>query len=241
MEAKQLKEILALHKLFLEGDNNDKKADLSHADLRYADLSSANLRSADLSHADLSSADLRYANLSHANLSYANLSHADLSSANLRSADLSSADLSSANLSSANLSYANLRYAKNIPSFFCSPLNILKAQETLVAYKYLNKDMTSPYQNYRYVIGKTYTFKADTNERLLCAEGCNVATLEWCLIDAKFDIENRVYVKVQFKAKDVVIPYNSDGKFRVNGKVKIIKKLTKKELQKAIEPLYKSK
>jgi hypothetical protein len=89
--ADELKEILRLHKLWIIGDPQGKRADLRSANLRLADLSSA-----DLSSADLSSASLSSANLSSANLSSANLSSADLSSADLSLADLSSADLSSA-------------------------------------------------------------------------------------------------------------------------------------------------
>ena len=75
--AEELKEILELHRKWLNNDGG-VRADLRSANLRSADLSSADLRSADLSSADLSSADL---------------SSADLRSANLSSADLRSADL----------------------------------------------------------------------------------------------------------------------------------------------------
>jgi uncharacterized protein YjbI with pentapeptide repeats len=127
----ELKEILDLHKKWLNDDEGGARADLRYADLssanlryadlryadlrsanlRYADLSSANLRYADLRYADLSSANLRYADLRYADLRSANLRYADLSSANLRYADLRYADLSSANLRYANLRYADLRYA----------------------------------------------------------------------------------------------------------------------------------
>jgi len=130
MDGKELKEILANHKKWLNG-NKGQKADLSFADLSFADLSfadlssanlsfadlsfadlrSANLGSADLSFADLRSADLRSANLRSANLGSANLSFADLRCADLRCADLRSADLSFADLSFANLSFADLSFA----------------------------------------------------------------------------------------------------------------------------------
>ena len=61
----ELNEIVRLHKLWLIGGPNGRRADLSSADLSSADLSSADLR-----YADLSSADLRYANLRYANLDY---------------------------------------------------------------------------------------------------------------------------------------------------------------------------
>jgi uncharacterized protein YjbI with pentapeptide repeats len=126
MDTIELRKIVRLHRLWLDGDMNGVRADLSGANLRNADLSDADLRNADLSDADLSNANLRNADwrnadLSNANLRNADLSNADLSNANLRNADLSNANLTNANLrnanltnadlSGANLSNANLRYA----------------------------------------------------------------------------------------------------------------------------------
>ena len=56
---KNLKEILELHRKWLDGKKEGIKADLSNvnlsgADLRYADLRYANLTGVDLSNADLS-------------------------------------------------------------------------------------------------------------------------------------------------------------------------------------------
>jgi uncharacterized protein YjbI with pentapeptide repeats len=110
MTNEELKEILKLHKLWLNGEEGGVRANLSEADLRGADLSKADLR-----WADLSKADLRWANLSKADLRWANLSKADLSEADLSGADLSEADLRGADLRCANLSGANL-------DFSCWPL-----------------------------------------------------------------------------------------------------------------------
>ena len=83
-----LKQILELHKKWLNYEDGGKRADLRGADLRGADLRGADLRDADLSGAYLSGAYLRGADLRGA----------DLSGADLRDADLSGADLSGANL-----------------------------------------------------------------------------------------------------------------------------------------------
>ena len=88
MDTIELKEIMRLHRLWLDGADSGVLADLSNAD-----LSNADLRGADLSNADLSNADLRYANLRGADLSNADLSNANLRGANLSNADLSNADL----------------------------------------------------------------------------------------------------------------------------------------------------
>jgi hypothetical protein len=82
----ELESIINAHKLWAEGKDGGKRANLSSADLR-----GANLRGANLGGADLSSADLRGANLRSADLRGANLSSADLRGANLRGADLSQA------------------------------------------------------------------------------------------------------------------------------------------------------
>ena len=58
MTQTELTEIVRLHKLYLIGDAEGKKADLREADLRWADLRGANLREANLREANLSGADL---------------------------------------------------------------------------------------------------------------------------------------------------------------------------------------
>ena len=110
MEKEKLQKVLELHKLYLVGDSNGIRADLSYANLRSTDL-----RSTDLSYANLRSANLRSTNLRSANLSYANLR-----SANLSYADLRSANLSYANLRSTDLRYADLSSAKNLPGLLIS-------------------------------------------------------------------------------------------------------------------------
>ena len=108
MENKKLKEILKLHKMWLNNEDGGQRANLSGANLSGADLSDADLRYANLLGAYLSDADLRYANLSGADLSGAYLSDADLRYANLLGANLSGADLRYANLLGANLSGATI-------------------------------------------------------------------------------------------------------------------------------------
>lgn len=60
MSREELNEILELHKKWMEGDKEGKRADLSYADLKGADLKGANLRSADLRSADLRDVYLDY-------------------------------------------------------------------------------------------------------------------------------------------------------------------------------------
>ena len=140
MNANELKNILKLHKKWLNDEEGGLKADLRGADLcganlRGADLRRANLRGVNLNGADLRGADLREATLRGAILYRADLRAADLRAAircgaiwgdedlreaNLRGAilyraDFCGADLRETNLRGADLRGANLREAKNIP------------------------------------------------------------------------------------------------------------------------------
>ena len=80
---KNLKEVLELHKKWLNDEKGGIRADLSYANLNDADLSFADLSFADLRGADLSFADLRGADLSYADLRYFDLTRANLNEANL--------------------------------------------------------------------------------------------------------------------------------------------------------------
>ena len=59
MDALELKRILELHKIWLNGDKEGVRANLRGADLRGADLRGADLRGANLRGANLRGADLR--------------------------------------------------------------------------------------------------------------------------------------------------------------------------------------
>ena len=135
MNANELKNILKLHKKWLNDEEGGLKADLRGADLRGANLCGADLRRANLcgvnlNGASLRGADLREATLRGAILYRADLREADLSGANLYGANLRGAnlyrvdlcgailceaDLREATLRGADLRGANLREAKNIP------------------------------------------------------------------------------------------------------------------------------
>jgi len=161
------------------------------------------LRGADLSGANLNGAVLRGADLHRANLNEADLHRANLNEAVLRGADLSGADLSGAELSEVNSSlYPELYILKMLP-----------AETKLRAWKYLVKGK-SPYQHIEYVIGEKYScddFESD--ERILCAAGLNVATLQWCLYDNYSADE---FIEVEFPVSAIIaIPFATDGKFRV--------------------------
>ena len=71
MTSEEIKDVLASHQKWINGEDGGERADLREADLRRADLRWANLREADLSEADLSEADLRWADLRWADLRWA--------------------------------------------------------------------------------------------------------------------------------------------------------------------------
>ena len=105
MNANELKNILKLHKKWLNNEEGGLKANLRGAILYRADFCGAILYRVDLRGADLREANLRGADLHEANLRGAILYRADFCGADLREATLRGADLRG----------ANLREAKNIP------------------------------------------------------------------------------------------------------------------------------
>ena len=105
----ELKDILEKHFLWLEGDPNGERADLSEAN-----LSGVNLCRVDLHMANLYGADLSMANLSMANLSGTNIRGANLRGTYLYGADLSGANLSEANLYGAKFCGADLHESKGV-------------------------------------------------------------------------------------------------------------------------------
>lgn len=107
----ELNEILKEHKLWLEGEGEGERADLSYTNLSGMDLRGVNLKRAILTHANLIYADLKYANLAYADLRYADLRCADAENVDFMSADLKYAKLSDANLKRANFKYADSRFA----------------------------------------------------------------------------------------------------------------------------------
>ena len=111
MEENQLKNVLELHRKWINKEPGGERADLCGANLRgaslqEADLCGANLCGANLQGANLQGADLQGADLRGADLRGANLQRADLREANLRGANLQRADLREANLREANLDYS---------------------------------------------------------------------------------------------------------------------------------------
>ena len=107
----KIKEILALHKKFWNGEAGGKRAYLQGAYLQRANLQGANLQGAYLQGANLQRANLQGAYLQGANLQGADLQGAYLQRANLQGANLQRANLQGANLQGANLQGADLQGA----------------------------------------------------------------------------------------------------------------------------------
>jgi hypothetical protein len=88
MNKQELDFVLQKHRLWLEGKEGGKRADLRYADLTGADLTGADLRDAVLAGADLTGAVLRDAVLARADLTGADLTDAVLARADLTGAVL---------------------------------------------------------------------------------------------------------------------------------------------------------
>ena len=125
MNSEEIKNVLELHKKWLNNEQGGERADLSGADLRGTNLSMAdlreatmiktNLRGANLIRADLRGADMSETDLRETNLIKTDLREADLRAADLRGADMWGTDLRGTFLCGANLCGANL-------DFSCFPL-----------------------------------------------------------------------------------------------------------------------
>ena len=167
--------------------------------------------------ANLQDADLQDANLQDAYLRGANLQDADL-----RGADLQRADLQRADLRGADLQRANLQDAKGIHPALITPLLILADQPGKIrAYKLVNEKWEGPHNGgLQYQIGTTFEVNdADTNADIQCAQGINVATLNWCLrlwVSRNQPIGWHIVI-VEFTKTDIAaIPTATDGKFRLH-------------------------
>jgi hypothetical protein len=193
MSTDQLRAILDAHAEWL-ADDGGERADLSGADLREANLSGADLRRADLSGADLREADLREANLSGADLRRADLREADLSGADLRRADLSGAE---GLLDPVEWIAANFR----------------RTRGGIIAYKTFDRYYAPPD---KWVIEPGAEIAEVVNPLPTCDCGCgvNVATREWCRDGSTGSPVWEVLIKWEWMI-GAVVPYNTDGKFRV--------------------------
>ena len=203
-----LAKVLERHAKWLRNEEGGERAYLRDANLRGADLQGAYLQGAYLRDANLRGADLQ---------------GADLQGADLRGADLRGANLRGADLQGADLQGAYLRGAENFDkSRWLPDLSLLTNQTPntkLYAFKFLHSDFTSPYQNFQYEIGQNYEAdEVNTDEFHDCGAGLNVATLAWCKRNMN---KGQIIIKVSFFVRDiVVIPFSTDGKFRVR-KMKI--------------------
>ena len=144
-----------------------------------------------------------------------------------RGAHLRDADLQGAHLRGADLRGAHLQGA-DLVLFYDSlySLKLLSSDTKFTFWKYL-VDGKSPYQHFKYDVGKKYEFEdCNEDEQELCGKGGNVATLMWCLRDGYNTDE---FIEVEFQVKDIVaIPYFTDGKFRVK-QFKVLRKINRKE------------
>lgn len=195
----ELKAILSLHKLWLDGDEKGVRANLSRANLSGA-------------------------NLIRANLSRANLIRADLSRANLSGADLSGSNLSGSNLSGAKLSGSNLSGAKGLlDSKSWLSDNFKKTKKGYIVYKaFFNTMYNEP--SYWKIKEKSYIEEiVNSNRTNECGCGVNFGTFEY--VCEKFRQSQIWECLIEFEDLiNVIVPYTTDGKARC-GRLKLIKKI----------------
>ena len=132
--------------------------------------------------------------------------------------------------SRADLSGADLYGAKGLNKYRCTPLLMLRDQPGRIrAYKLVTADGVGPFNGgIRYEIGSEYYVEnASTDETEQCAEGINLATLDWCMREWR---EGYRILVAEFEANDIAaIPTATDGKFRAH-RCKIVGEKDLKEL-----------
>ena len=235
-----VKEILDLHKKWLDNNPDGVRADLRGAYLSGADLSWANLGGANLSRANLSGADLRWANLGGANLRLADLRGANLRLADLRGADLRGADLRWADLRWANLGGADLRWANlggaNLRGANLSGANLSGATGLLNPSDFFAENFET--SNIGYIVYKVFGGEYDPPEQwdirpdaiieeevnydrcTACACGINVATLDW--IKSHYPKKQIWKCLIEWTwLAGVCVPYNTAGNIRAS-KVRLL-------------------
>ena len=140
----------------------------------------------------------------------ADLRYANLRSADLRSADLRYANLRSADLRSADLSYANLSGSFGLPSSIeWMKINLDRMDDGYIAYKSFGSQFP-PALTWEIEPGREIFEVVNPLPTLDCACGVNVSTLKWQGTNTGIW---KVLIKWEW-LPSVVVPYNTDGKFR---------------------------
>ena len=158
---------------------------------------------ADLSDSDLSGSDLSGSDLRYSDLKPSNLRHSNLRRSNLRRSDLRGADLRYSNLSGATgLLGQNDWMLQNLES----------TDDGYIAYKSFGKNYNPP-EYWSIEAGSTITEVVNPYRTDMCGWGVNVATRDWESF-SEFEVIWKVLIRWEW-LPGVVVPYNTDGKFRV--------------------------
>ena len=198
-------------------------ADLDHADLSDTVLDYANFINSNLKCANLSGASARYANFTNTNLSWSKLIDTDFKRASLNFSNLTNADLRRAKLDEASIINAKFNYTLNVSQKYRSDLNILRScTERIIAYKLLKKDLTSLSQKKKYIVGKTYSELYNDYDDGLYKKAITLATLEHCLTHNKYNKIKHIIAEFSCNPKDIIISFNSSGKFRIKSDGKVV-------------------
>jgi len=142
--------------------------------------------------------------------------------------DLSNRDLRGCNLSNSNLSNSDLR-GSNLSGCLglLNPIdwmqeNLEKVSEGYIAYKTFDMNYQHP-KYWKIKAGSEISEVVNPLPTLDCACGVNVAIKDW-FIDRDTSPKWKVLIKWEW-LPSVVVPYNTDGKFRC-GRVQLLEEVT---------------
>lgn len=118
---------------------------------------------------------------------------------------------------------------KGLNEYTINPNMILKdCTRTIQALKMVTKDYSSPIylSKIKYEVGGVIEVsKINEDPEETCGAGLHVATLPW--IKRNWQQGSKILL-VEFSPKDIIIPYSSEGKYRVR-KLKVVKELDPKK------------
>jgi len=172
-----------------------------------------------------------------------NLGFTELHYCELKSCDFKYADFTRTLFVGSHFNDCDMSQAKGLISQSEWIKNNLEATSNgYICYKSFNEYYSPPNSWHPIELGKYVEENVNTSRTSLCSYGVNIGTLDFAArsiqcIPVESDYNPVYECLIEFAdLADVVVPFNTDGKFRA-GRVKILRKIDREELAKAGESL----
>ena len=93
MKRKEFDEMMRLHEIWLNGEEDGRCAIMQGEDLRNVNMNRADMRGVNMQRANMLHADMQYANMQCAKMQHADMRHADMRSAEMQRTDMRGANI----------------------------------------------------------------------------------------------------------------------------------------------------